>query len=45
MAMTHVQNMKVKGQLVQKIEWKQTDGRTRPIALHRPLTLQMVLVR
>jgi len=24
--------IKVEGHLVQKIEWKQTDGRTRPIA-------------
>jgi len=28
---------KVKGQTVQKIEWKKTDGRTRPIALYIPV--------
>ena len=34
MVTTHtIQNIKVKGQLVQYLEWKQTDGRTRPIAL------------
>ena len=30
--------LKVKGQLVRKMEWKQTDGRTRPIALPPLLT-------
>ena len=33
-----VQNMKVRGQLVLKLEWKQADWRTRPIALHFQLT-------
>ena len=33
-----MQNMKVRGQLVLKLEWKQADWRTRPIALHFQLT-------
>jgi len=35
----YAQIIKVKGQLVHQIEWKQTDGQTRPIALSFPLTL------
>ena len=33
---THVKIIQVKGQLVQKMERKRTDGRTRPIALPSP---------
>ena len=33
----YVQNMNVKGQLFQKLEWKQTDGQTWPIAILCPL--------
>jgi len=33
-----MQKIKATGQLVQKIEWKQTDGRTRPIAVPCLLT-------
>jgi len=36
----HVQKVRVKGQFLQKSEWKQTDGRTRPIALRSPLSDQ-----
>jgi len=42
MVMTHTKKLKFKGQSVQKIEWKQTDGqtdgRTLPIALPDWLT-------
>ena len=44
MVMTHTNAKKtwVKGLLVQKIEWKQTDGRTRPIALRFPPTTSAI---
>jgi len=41
----HMQNIEVKGQLVQKIKWKQTDGRTRPIALPIPLARSIIIIR
>jgi len=45
----HVQNIKLKSYLVQKLQWKETDGRTRPIALlclvTRPVITQCSLAR
>jgi len=47
MAMTriHAKYRGEKGQLVQKIKWKQTDGRTRPIALPIPLARSIIIIR
>jgi len=38
MRTVHIYKIKVRGQSVQKTEWKQTDGRTLSIAILSPLT-------
>ena len=40
----HAQNVKVKGHFLQKIERKQTDIRTKPIALPSSLNLRSVTI-
>jgi len=42
MTRTHAK-IKVRGQFVQKIEWKRTNRRTRPIALPFPLTQSVII--
>jgi len=44
-SLVHMQEITIRGQLVQKTEWKRTDGRTRPIALPSPLTRSVTSYR
>ena len=40
-----MQRIKVKDQFIQKQEWKQTDGRTRPIAVPCQLTRSVKILK
>ena len=40
--MTHIHAQKSRSIIVQKLEWKHTDGRTQPTALLTPLTRSVI---